>query len=130
MTFEQYYTVWRAGRRGENLVGLDDGAVDPGPSTDKQLITRPTGNSGESSGRWCCWSTSPTGRTTRTTAPATTTAMLFSQDEFPTGSMREFYRDVSGFGTAPAPASTSRARCTAGSGCRSRCPSTPTATPA
>lgn len=42
MTFEQYYRVWRSGRRGENFVGLDDGAVTPGPSSDQQLITRPS----------------------------------------------------------------------------------------
>jgi immune inhibitor A len=41
MTFEQYYSVWRSGRRGENFVGLDDGSMTEGPSTDKQLIARP-----------------------------------------------------------------------------------------
>lgn len=42
MTFEQYFWVWRSGRQGEDLVGLDDGALEQGPSTDKQLISSPT----------------------------------------------------------------------------------------
>src|SRR5262249_27446089 len=40
-TFGEFYRVWRSGRRGENEVGLDDGAIRSGPSTDKQPITRP-----------------------------------------------------------------------------------------
>ncbi|MGQ0842097.1 hypothetical protein, partial [Actinokineospora sp.] len=41
LTFDQYYWVWRSGRRGESLVGLDDGAIAPGSGADRQLITRP-----------------------------------------------------------------------------------------
>jgi immune inhibitor A len=43
-TFEQYYSVWRSGRRGENFVGLDDGSMTEGPSSDKELIARPRSN--------------------------------------------------------------------------------------
>lgn len=38
MTFEQYFWVWRSGRRGENFVGLDDGAAraERGQAADRQ----------------------------------------------------------------------------------------------
>ncbi len=98
LTFEQYYRVWVSELRGENFVGLDDGALRHHPSTEKQLITRPT---------------------TRLTGVVRTVVllvdfpdhpheqfhttgfydrMLFSADgRFPPGSMREYYRSVSGF---------------------------------
>ncbi len=41
ITFEQFFSVWSSTRRGENLVGLDDGKTRNGPSTDLQLIDRP-----------------------------------------------------------------------------------------
>ena len=98
ISFEQYYWVWRAEHRGENVVGLDDGSVSLGPSTDKQLITRPN--------------TKLQGvvRTVvllvdfedRPHDPIKDAGhfdkMLFSADGgFPTGSMREYYRGISGF---------------------------------
>jgi immune inhibitor A len=102
MTFEEYFWVWRSGRRGENLVGLDDGAVTLGPSSEKQLITRPG---------------TPLQGVIRTLVllvdfpdrphdpnhgPGYFDTMLFSDGTFPTGSMRDFYRKVSGFGAAGA----------------------------
>ncbi|NUP07291.1 MAG: M6 family metalloprotease domain-containing protein [Polyangiaceae bacterium] len=41
MPFEDYYRVWRAGRRAENQVGLDDGARAPAPASTPQRIDRP-----------------------------------------------------------------------------------------
>jgi immune inhibitor A len=40
-TFEDFYRLWRSGRRSENFVGLDDGAKKHGPSTGQQKIDRP-----------------------------------------------------------------------------------------
>ena len=34
--------MWRSGRPGKNLVDLNDGALDQGASTDKQLISNRT----------------------------------------------------------------------------------------
>src|SRR5690349_15127980 len=42
MEFDEYYAVWRSGRRGASFIGLDDGSVKPGPRGSKELITRPT----------------------------------------------------------------------------------------
>src|SRR4051812_24114551 len=41
-TFMQYFSIWSSQRRGENYVGLDDGAVAPASSDTPQLITQPT----------------------------------------------------------------------------------------
>ena len=41
MTFEQFFNFWSASRRGENFVGLDDGATEQKPSSEPQLIDRP-----------------------------------------------------------------------------------------
>ncbi|BDY32579.1 M6 family metalloprotease domain-containing protein [Mycolicibacterium mageritense] len=97
LTFEQYFSVWRSTRRGESQLGLDDGAVRPGPATEKELIDRPT-------------------RTLRGVVrtvvllvdfsdlehnPDHNTGyfqqMLFSDNTFPTGSMRDYYRRVSAY---------------------------------
>lgn len=101
MTFEEYYAVWRSSRRGENFVGLDDGALHHAPSTERQLIDRPT-------------------RTLKgviqtlvllvdfvdrphddNRSPAFFEQMLFSAGGlFPTGSMRDYYRSVSNWNAA------------------------------
>src|SRR4051812_17546912 len=41
VSFEEFYSVWRSSRRGENFVGLDDGATDQASSSEPQLIDRP-----------------------------------------------------------------------------------------
>jgi immune inhibitor A len=103
LTFEQYYAVWRSGRRGEVVVGLDDGELRQAPSTDHELIIRPD---------------RPLGGVVRTLVllvdfpdvphdphrgPAHYDQMLFSADgTFVTGSMREYFQTVSGFDGADA----------------------------
>jgi immune inhibitor A len=98
MTFDEFYIFWRSSRRSENFIGLDDGALVQGQSTDPQLIARPTkvlkgviqtlvllvdfedrpASIGRSSSFY--------------------EQMLFGDDGiFLTGSMREFYRRISGF---------------------------------
>ena len=97
MTFEQYFWVWRSGRRGENLVGLDDGALEQRPSTDKQLITRPDRQLGGVIRTLVLLVDFPDREHDPNRGPSYYDAMLFSEGIFPTGSMRDFYRRVSGY---------------------------------
>lgn len=97
-TFNQFYIFWRSSRRSENFIGLDDGALIQKTSSDPQLISRPTkklkgviktlvllvdfDDRPASIGR----------------SPNFYQQMLFGEDGiFLTGSMREFYRRLSGF---------------------------------
>jgi immune inhibitor A len=97
MTFEQYFWVWRSGRRGENFVGLDDGAVTHGPSRDKQLIARPSKKLKGVIRTVVLLVDFPDRQHDPNHGPGYYDTMLFSEDTFPTGSMRDFYRAVSGF---------------------------------
>lgn len=97
MTFEQYYFVWRSGRRGENFVGLDDGSMTHGPSTDKQLITRPGKKLKGVVRTLVLLVDFPDRQHDPNHGPGYYDTMLFSDGVFPTGSMRDFYRKVSGF---------------------------------
>jgi immune inhibitor A len=95
MEFEQFFAIWRSNRRGENLVGLDDGAVASGARSQPQLIDRPD------------TSLSGTIRTLvllvdfedqphhGSKTPGHFEGLLFGED-FPTGSMRTYYREISG----------------------------------
>lgn len=100
MTFEQYYRVWRSGRRGENFVGLDDGAVTHGPSNDLQLITRPSKQLKGVIKTLVLLVDFPDHQHDPDHGPGYYDQMLFSDGTFPTGSMRDFYRKVSGFDAA------------------------------
>ncbi|MGW6915067.1 M6 family metalloprotease domain-containing protein [Kitasatospora sp. NPDC054939] len=99
-TFEQFYFVWRSRRRGENLIGLDDGAVRPGPSTGAQLIDRPARQLKGVVRTLVLLIDFPD----RPHEPDHTTGhfeqMLFSEGTFPSGSMRDFYRAISGYDPA------------------------------
>jgi immune inhibitor A len=97
MTFEQFFWVWRSGRRGENFVGLDDGAVTHGPSGDKQLITRPSKELKGIIRTLVLLVDFPDRQHDPNHGPGYYDTMLFSEDTFPTGSMRDYYRTVSGF---------------------------------
>ncbi|MED7950481.1 M6 family metalloprotease domain-containing protein [Streptomyces sp. BE303] len=100
ITFEQYYYVWRSQRRGENLIGLDDGAVRPGPSTGAQLITRPSRKLKGEIRTLVLLVDFPD----RPHDPAHTVEhfeqLLFGAGTFATGSMRDYYRRISGFDPA------------------------------
>ncbi len=98
MTFEQFYRMWRASRRGENFVGLDDGAVAHGPSGSKQLIDRPTKPLQGVIPTLVILVDFPDRPASGERGPAFYEQMLFGQPGlFSTGSMREFYRIVSNF---------------------------------
>lgn len=96
-TFEEYYRIWRSRRRGENQVGLDDGATRPGPSTDKQLISRPDQQLRGVVRTIVLLADFPDRAHDPSHGPDYFKEMLFSSGSFPTGSMRDFYRQVSGF---------------------------------
>lgn len=98
MTFDQYYSVWRSSRRGENFVGLDDGALQHSSSTSKQLIERPPRMLKGVIQTLVLLVDFPDRPHDVNRSPAFFEQMLFSADHvFPTGSMRDYYRTVSNF---------------------------------
>ncbi|UJP06881.1 MAG: M6 family metalloprotease domain-containing protein [Nitrosomonas sp.] len=101
MTFEQYYRVWRSSRRGENFVGLDDGAQTHAPSTEPQRIDRPAKALKGVIQTLVLLVDFPDRPHDGNRSPASFEKMLFSEGGvFPTGSMREYYRSISGFDAA------------------------------
>ncbi|MEJ1095425.1 MULTISPECIES: M6 family metalloprotease domain-containing protein [unclassified Pseudoxanthomonas] len=99
LTFKQFFDVWLCDRRGEDLIGLDDGSVVTGPAKAVQLIKPPD------------QVLSGIVRTLvllvdfvdRPHAPEYTTKhyrdMLFGNKQaYPAGSMREYYRSISNYG--------------------------------
>lgn len=98
MGFEQYYAVWRSGRRSENFIGLDDGASQHRPAADKELIARPDIKLKGTINTLVLLVDFPDRTNTGNRNPGFYEQMLFSTGGiFPTGSMREYYRKVSGF---------------------------------
>lgn len=98
MTFEEYYKIWRSSRRGENLVGLDDGAQSHAPSTDRQLIDRPTKKLKGIIQTLVLLVDFPDRPHDANRSATSYEMMLFSEGgTFPTGSMREYYRLISGY---------------------------------
>lgn len=102
MTFEQFYWVWRSGRRGENFVGLDDGSMTEGPSTDKQLIARPDTRLRGTIRTLVLLVDFPDLEHDPDHGGGYYETMLFSNGVFPAGSMRDYYRRVSGFNAGTA----------------------------
>ena len=101
VTFEDFYFTWRAGRRGENLIGLDDASLIQGSSAEKegrQLITtpeKPLKGIIKTIVLLVDFDDRPH-RADRT--PSYYEQMLFGEPGlFLSGSMREFYRKVSNF---------------------------------
>jgi immune inhibitor A len=98
VTFDDFYDVWRSGRRGENLVGLDDGARTEGARTGPQLIDRPQQLLAGTVRTVVLLVDFDDRPALGTRSPAFYEQMLFGlPGDFPTGSMREFYREVSGY---------------------------------
>ncbi|SFM27475.1 M6 family metalloprotease domain-containing protein [Rugamonas rubra] len=97
-TFEDYYRFWRSSRRGENFVGLDDGALAHGTSTEKQLIDRPSKQLNGQIQTLVLLVDFPDKPHNENRSASFFKQMLFSQGGvFPSGSMRDFYREVSGY---------------------------------
>lgn len=100
-TFLDYFRIWRSTRRGENVVGLDDGALQPGPRTDAQLISRPAKKLNGVIKTLVLLVDFPDRPHASQHTSAFYEQMLFSEPGvFPTGSMREFYRLSSNFNAA------------------------------
>jgi immune inhibitor A len=101
VSFDDFYAVWRSERRGENVVGLDDGAPSEGARTDPQLIDRPQQLLVGTVRTLVLLVDFDDRPALGTRSPAFYEQMLFAlPGEFPTGSMREFYREVSGYDRA------------------------------
>jgi immune inhibitor A len=100
MGFEQYFEVWRSGRRGENLVGLDDGSLEQRSSADGMFISRPDRELHGVIRTLVLLVDFPDREHDPNHSPAYYDAMLFSEAIFPTGSMRDFYRKVSEYDSA------------------------------
>jgi len=104
MGFEAFYAVWRAGRRGGNLRGLDDGATTAGSVADKAAVERINRPPVQLQGvvrSLVLLVDFPDRPATGRRSASFYEQMLFSTDGvFPTGSMRDYYRLVSGFDAA------------------------------
>lgn len=100
-TFEQYYRFWRSSRRGQKYLGLDDGATMPGPISQKELIVRPDKKLKGTVRTLVLLVDFPDKPHNENLSAEYYRQMLFSDDRsFPTGSMREYFRTVSGYDAA------------------------------
>ncbi|MEA3017600.1 MAG: immune inhibitor [Sphingomonadales bacterium] len=99
-TFDEFYQHWRSTRRGSRYLGLDDGAVESGPAAARALIDRPQRQLRGMIRTLVLlvdFSDRPHGEDFNSSYYE---QMLFSTDRlFPTGSMRDYFREISGWGT-------------------------------
>ncbi|MGK5731031.1 M6 family metalloprotease domain-containing protein [Streptomyces sp. URMC 124] len=98
-SFEDYYYIWRSARRGEKRVGLDDGAVRVGPVAERELIERPSKRLKGVVNTLVLLVDFPDRPHDPNHRTGHYRQLLFSADSLPTGSMRDYYRTVSGFGS-------------------------------
>ncbi|HEU5150838.1 MAG TPA: M6 family metalloprotease domain-containing protein [Iamia sp.] len=99
ITFEQYLELWRARRRPPTTAGLDDGRPRPDGGPGLALIDRPTDALRGEVRTMVLLVDFPDKEHDPTLTPTSFEKLLFSLGELPTGSMREYYRLISGFGT-------------------------------
>ena len=98
LTFKQFFTVWASRRRGIDQPGLDDGLVNPGATLATRISKPPRKLLGVVR-TLVLLVDFPDRAHDPTNTPAHYTRMLFGEKgKFPTGSMREYYRHISGFG--------------------------------
>jgi immune inhibitor A len=98
VSFEAWLRVWRSGRRSENYVGLDDGALVQRPSDAPQLIDRPTKSLRGTIQTLVLLVDFPDHPHDPEKTPALYEQMLFGADKiFASGSMAEYYRLISGY---------------------------------
>jgi len=99
LTFRQFFEVWASSRRGENFAGLDDGRIQPGPSLAAQLIDRPKKKLLGVINTLVLLVEFPDQAHKKLNTRAHFERMLFGLGkQFPTGSMRDYYRSISNFG--------------------------------
>ncbi|MEC5385358.1 M6 family metalloprotease domain-containing protein [Uliginosibacterium sp. H3] len=98
MTFDDFYRVWRSSRRSENFKGLDDGAVEQAPANAPQRISRPRKKLAGVIRTVVLLAEFPDRPHDPNHTPDFYRQMLFGDaGVFPTGSMREYYRKISGY---------------------------------
>lgn len=98
VSFEEWYRVWRSSRRGENFVGLDDGALEQQSSDAAQFITRPTKQLRGVIQTLVLLVDFEDRPHNDERTPAFYEQMLFGADGvFATGSMGEYYRRISNY---------------------------------
>jgi immune inhibitor A len=103
-TFYQFLAVWRSNRRGGKYIGLDDGATETGPVNPEALkIDRPPVRLVGEIPTLVLLVDFPDRPHSPDLNPAYFEQMLFSVGKvFPTGSMRDYYRGISGWDGAGA----------------------------
>src|SRR5215212_7424275 len=100
MSFDEYYRVWRSGRRGGKFMGLDDGALTFGPAGGIELIDRPPKQLKGVIQTLVLLVDFPDKPHDENLTAGYYEQMLFSDGAFPTGSMRDYYRGVSNWDAA------------------------------
>lgn len=101
-TFEEFYRHWRSSRRGSRYLGLDDGSSEHGPAGARELINRPPQELRGAIPTLVLLVDFPDRPHAENFSPSYYQQMLFSTDRlFPTGSMRDYYREISGWGQSP-----------------------------
>ena len=94
ITFEQFFAIWRSSRRGENLIGLDDGASTSDVREKPQLIERPPKLLAGEIRTLVLLVDFDDQPHQGSKTPEHFQSLLFGES-FPTGSMRSYYREVS-----------------------------------
>jgi immune inhibitor A len=98
MSFKQWFDFWVSSRRGENFDGLDDGRLEHGPHSRAALISRPAKNLAGAIHTLVLLVDFPDQPHAMERPPIHFQHMLFGLgSQFPTGSMREYFRRISGF---------------------------------
>lgn len=97
-TFKQWFDYWVSSRRGTDFMGLDDGRLNHGPFQRAQLISRPKRKLAGVVRTVVLLVDFPDQPHTTEKSPKHFEHMLFGLGaQFPTGSMREYYRRISNF---------------------------------
>ncbi|HEX4936065.1 MAG TPA: M6 family metalloprotease domain-containing protein, partial [Gemmatimonadaceae bacterium] len=97
-TFKQFFDLWVSARRGESLVGLDDGFLESAPAGGAAALQRPRVRLKGVVKTVVLLVDFPDQPHAIEKTPSYFKRMLFSLDRgFATGSMREYYRAISNF---------------------------------
>jgi immune inhibitor A len=99
-TFKEWFDYWVSSRRGENFFGLDDARLTHGPAMGAALISRPKKKLAGTVRTVVLLVDFPDKPHAMENTNIHFEHMLFGlSEQFPTGSMREYYRAISNFKT-------------------------------
>ncbi|MFG1342664.1 M6 family metalloprotease domain-containing protein [Xanthobacter autotrophicus] len=101
MAFEDYYRVWRSNRRGSRYIGLDDGETRFSAPEARELIDRPPRMLKGEIRTLVLLVDFPDRPHQPDRSPSSFEQMLFSVGTFPTGSMRDYFRNISRWSERP-----------------------------